>query len=277
MTTIQKIIKGLAIALAVFIIFNIVSAIASVFFAITGINWAFDTFTSNEEVISSVENTFDIEEIKNIKIKSGIEKIEIIPGNEFKVIGENVPESFSCNVENETLNITSSGKAKFFWGNDSIIKVYIPKEFVFENANLSLGVGETNIENLLVEYLDLTCGAGEIDIKYIEARKGAKINCGVGEFTIKDSKLNNLEFNAGVGENEISSVLSGKCTLKQGVGESNIILKDFDEENGKINTKKGIGELRVNGKEYSGNQTFGIGEDVIVDVFGGVGEVRIKY
>lgn len=276
MTTVQKVIKGLAIALAVFIIFSIVSAIASVFFTITGINWVIDTF-NEESSVPYVENTFDIEEIKDINIESGIENIEIIRGNEFKVVGENVPESFSCNVEDETLNIISNGKAKFVFGNDSEIKIYIPDEFVFQNASLSLGVGETKIESLVSEYLDLTCGAGEVEIKYIEARKSATISCGVGEFSIKDSKLNNLDFNAGVGENEITSVLSGECSVEQGVGESNIILKKFDEEKGKINTKKGIGELRVNGKEYSGSQTFGFGEDVIVNVEGGIGEVRIEY
>lgn len=275
MTTVQKVIKGLAIALAVFIIFSIVSAIASAFFAIEGTKWLIGSL--NEEMVPHVEETFNIEDIKNINLVSGIEEIKILTGDEFKVIGENVPKSFTCSVENETLNITSNGKTKFSFKSAAEIKIYIPKEFIFENAQISLGVGESTIESLLTENLDLTCGAGEVEIRYIEATKSATISCGVGEFTIKDSKLNDLDFNAGVGENKITSVLTGKCSIDQGVGETRISLKEFDEEKGKITTQKGIGELRVNRKQYSGSQTFGHGEDVTIDISGGIGEINIEY
>ena len=42
MSTIQKIIKALAIALAVFIIFSIVSFVSSIICGIAGINWFFN-------------------------------------------------------------------------------------------------------------------------------------------------------------------------------------------------------------------------------------------
>lgn len=280
MSTIQKIIKALAIALAVFIIFSIVSFVSSIICGIAGINWFFN-WLDNEEIsntnITSMEKNFDIEEIRNLDLSSSIENVEILSGNEFKVIAENVPESFKCEVEENTLIIDSNTSSRISINNNSSIKVYVPEGFIFNRVNLNLDVGETRIDFLKSDILELKSGAGSVDIKDIEANQKATITCGVGEFDIKNSKISNLEFNSGVGRVSITSELSGKCSIETGVGEVDVNLINFNESLSKINTEKGIGELRVNGRTYSGNQEFGLGNDTIISVKGGIGEINIEF
>lgn len=279
MSTVQKVIKALAMALAVFIIFCIISAISGVICSIAGINKLFSWF--DEETITTVtteEKTFNIEEINNLKIGSSIENVEIITGDEFRVVTQNVPESYRCEVEDGTLVIDSNvSNSKIKLNEDALIKVYVPEDFIFTNVELNLGVGETRISYLKTDTLELNCGAGEVDVKYIEANESANISCGVGEFDIENSKLSNLEFNAGVGEVSITSELKGECNIETGIGEIEITLRNFDENLGKIITEKGLGELKVNRRDYSENQEFGVGNDTIINIKGGVGEIDIEY
>ncbi len=279
MSTVQKIIKALAIALAVFIIFSIVSAISGVLIGVAGINFAFDWISDNSsENFITVEDKFNIEEIENIELNSSVEDIEILQGEEFKVVAQNVPDSYTCELNENTLVINSrNDKNKFKIKKDSSVKVYVPDEFKFKKGILKLGVGETRIESLMTDVLDIECGAGEVNIQYIEANERADINCGVGEFNIENSKLSNVDFSSGVGEVNITSEFKGKSSIEAGVGEVNINLKKFDEDFGKITISKGIGELCVNGKDYSGNQTFGNGNDMTLEIEGGIGEIDINY
>lgn len=133
MSTVQKIIKGLAIALAVFIIFSIVSAISGVLIGIAGINFAFDWISdSSTKNVITVEDKFNVEEIENIELNSSIENIEIFQGDEFKVEAKNVPETYTCELKNNTLVINSRQvNTKFKINKDSKITIYIPEDFKF--------------------------------------------------------------------------------------------------------------------------------------------------
>ena len=89
MSTLQKIVKGFAIALAIAIIFGIISIISSIIIGISGINYLFE-FIGNEENVQIIENTFDKNEVKNLYLDSDIGDIDIVVGNELKVIAKNV-------------------------------------------------------------------------------------------------------------------------------------------------------------------------------------------
>ena len=76
MSTLQKIVKGFAIALAIAIIFGIISIISSIIIGISGINYLFE-FIGNEENVQIIENTFDKNEVKNLYLDSDIGDIDI--------------------------------------------------------------------------------------------------------------------------------------------------------------------------------------------------------
>ena len=76
MTSSQKVIKGLAIALAVFIIIGVINLI---FFIIGGFNYI---FVNNEDVTYSTHNIYDV---SNLNINVSYSKINIIDSDEFKL------------------------------------------------------------------------------------------------------------------------------------------------------------------------------------------------
>lgn len=279
MTTMYKIVKGCAIALAALIILSIASAICSAIIAMAGIDYVSDFFTFEDENTISKEDVIDIENVQNLNVDSGIGEFAIEPSDEFKVVAQNVSGKYECKVENGTLKIVNKTKGKINFNDNNVPKVtiYVPESFYFYCVNLDLGAGETNISSLKADKIDIDCGAGELNIDYIEARENISIDGGVGEFTIRDSILNDLDFEAGVGESNITSKLTGKCEIDTGVGQTIINLVDFDEDNGRITTNKGIGEIRVNGKSAKSEDSFGNGNENIIKISGGVGEIRIEY
>ena len=104
MTTLQKIIKAIAIALAIMIIFGIISVVFSIILSIAGVNYIFD-FISKENV-QIVENSYNKEDVISLNVDTNIANIDILVGDEFKVIGENVSENFESKLENGILTIS---------------------------------------------------------------------------------------------------------------------------------------------------------------------------
>lgn len=279
MTTMYKVVKACAIALSALIILSIASAICSAIVAMAGIDYISDFFEADNGERKFQEDTIDIETVQNLNVESGIVEFVIETSEEFKVVAENVSKNYSCKVENGTLKVIDKTKnvLKFNDKNTPKITVYIPESFYFDTVNLDLGVGETNISSLKADRIDIDCGAGELNVDYLEAREKISIDGGVGEFTIKDSVMNDLDFDAGVGESNITAKLTGKCEIDTGVGQTIIKLIDFDESKGKITTNKGIGEIRVNGRSAKSEDSFGNGNEDIIKISGGVGEIKLEY
>lgn len=279
MTTMYKVVKACAIALSALIIISIASAICSAIIAMAGIDYISDFFAGDDKSRISKEDVIDIEKVSNLNVDSGIGEFVIESSDEFKVVAQNVSEKYECKVENGTLKIVDKTKANFKFNDNNApkITIYVPESFYFNTVNLDLGVGETRISSLKAEKIDIDCGAGELNIEYIEAREKISIDGGVGEFTIKDSVMNDLDFDAGVGESNITSKLTGKCEIDTGVGQTRINLIDFDESNGKITVSKGLGEIRVNGKSAKTEDSFGNGNENIIKISGGVGEIKVEY
>ena len=277
MSTLQKVIKGVAIALAIAIIFGIISIVASVIIGISGINYFFD-FIKTEENVQIVENVFNKEDIKNLYLDSDIGDIDVVVGNEFKVVAQNVSESFNCTLEGDTLNIIENKEGiSNFKGNNTKITLYIPNDVVFNTVNLDLNVGDNNIQSLRTNKLNLNSGTGQIDIGYLEVLENAIITSGVGELDIENSDINNLELEAGIGECDIRGTLKGNTTIKADVGSINIRLNSFNNTTDKIIVEKGIGEIEVNERKYSGNQEFGNGDENIINIEGSIGDIDREY
>lgn len=276
MNTFQKIIKALAIALAVFIIFIVASVIFSIITTISKITFLADIITIDESEVISFSETYDIEQVTSLDVESSIAKLEIYEADKIAVEATDVTKKFSATVENgkllikekATTNISINGQV------NPTIKVYIPEGFVFESVDIESGVGDTYIESLEANIVEISTGVGNLEAEYIDAKTKIDIEAGVGRLNIRNSILNNLSFEAGVGEYNITTYLTGNSKLECGVGNGTLTLNDFSQDMSKIRVQKGIGDININGQNYSNNQTYGNGTNII-DVEGGVGNVSI--
>ena len=157
MNVVQKIIKYLAIALAIFIIINIVSVVLSVLYGLSWISGAtkdVEIIESQEEIYSTIGNT----DITTLKIELSASKLEIKNGEMLRVETNNL--NVKCNQEGSQLIIKDKTKNWFSKRSDeSQIILYMPANMLWDSVKIDSGAGELNIEELATRNFDFDMGA----------------------------------------------------------------------------------------------------------------------
>lgn len=272
MSIAQKIIKYLALAFAIFLIVTIFSGI------LTGIYTMSNILGLKKESTESITeiSTLELEEIDDyayldIEIKYSNFKIKL--GEKFEVQTNN--DNIEVNQKNDKLKITEK-QSNWFWrnSNEEELIVYIPENIEFEKVNIETGAGRVNIEEIKAEKLKLNLGAGETIINNIVS-DNVDIDGGVGKFTIENGTINNLDFDLGIGETTINAKITGNNKIDTGIGSLKLNI-DGNIEDYKFKVEKGIGNIKLNGKQVSNNEIIGNGENVI-DIDGGIGEIIINF
>ena len=267
MTVLQKVVKYLALALAIFLITTIISSIVVVILSISnflGIRVKEDT-KDIKELVCNYDN------IRNLNISLGYSNLYIKESDKFFI--QTNSADISCNSKNGTLNIKEN-KNWFFINKSKTLVIHIPSESNFNNITIDTGAGNVNIETLLTNFLNLDLGAGATKIDNISSNK-AFISTGAGKLTISKGTINDLKFNMGVGEVSITSKLTGNNSIEAGVGSLKLNLLGNTNDY-KVKIEKGIGKTVIDSKNVSDNEIIGTGIN-IVDIEGGVGQIDVNY
>lgn len=267
MTSAQRVIKGLAIALATFIIFLIASSILGVLNIFFGV---FNTFEM-EGNTNYKESTFKVQHhVKNLDIDLGSTDLEIVRGDEL-LIKSSRDKYIKITENNNSVKIRN--RNSFFWsGKNNHVKITIPENNL-DNLELDIGAGHLLIDDLDISSLDLDQGAGQVTIKNSNFLK-TDIDGGAGRIEIENCTLNNLKLDTGVGSTVINnSSILGVSDISTGVGSLSISLNEKRDDY-KIIADKGLGELKVDGENFDGE--IGTGQNQI-KIDGGVGSIRIDF
>ena len=274
MTTVQKVIKYLATAFAVFLIITIISAILSGVYALLSalglIHTNKDIVTENLKVISR-----EVKVVTTLKIDLAYTNLDIKTGDDFKAETNNSKITFEEN--NGSVKIKEENRN---WLNNnnmsSNLIIYIPEDMIaIDETKIQTGAGKINIEKLNTQSLYLELGAGDVYIENVIATGETKIDGGVGKTELKSCEINNLKANLGMGEFTFSGKLTGKNKIDSGVGAINIDLID-NKNNYKIDVSKGLGNVTLDGQKLETDRVYGIGENYL-DIDGGIGEIKIDF
>lgn len=274
MTTIQKIIKYIALVFAGFLIITIISAILNggynLLQALGLIHTNSGTVTEELNVISG-----ELEEISTLKIDLSFTNLYIKAGEKFKVETNNS----TINFTDDSGNVKIKEKNKGWLNNknlESNLIIYIPDNMVdLDQVEIDTGAGKIHIEKLNAKELNFKLGAGDVYIENLTADKEANIDGGVGKTEIRSSQINNLNVDLGMGEFIFDGKVTGKSEVNSGVGAINIDLID-NKENYSINVSKGIGNVTIDGENIEKDQLYGKGENYL-DINGGIGEINVKF
>lgn len=270
MTSTQRVIKYLAIALAVMIIFSIASGAMGAVTVLTGL---FSSETVDlQQTGDFLEGSIGAE-VTSIDIEVNSVSVWIKKGDSFKFETNN--ESIKSKITKEKLSITQKS-VNFFDsdGNNSLI-IYIPEDVVLEKLTLSSAAGNVRAEGITADKMNIDLAAGELKMTDCKATKSTDIDTGMGKTEITDCRLSNLDMDLGMGKLTMVSYLTGKSEIDCGIGQADITLKG-KVENYKIKADKGIGVLTVDGNSIADEGTFGDGENVI-DIDAGIGNVKIDF
>lgn len=272
MTSLQKVIKYLAIAFAIFLIVSIISTITAAVFALSGIlglKQDIEQSINSEMVATNLENTG----VETLDIEIAFTNLTIKTGETLKIETDN--NNINYKQENQKLEIKEKNNKWFVNYVEKELILYLPENIKFEKVKISTGAGKIDIEALNTDNLYFELGAGETQIQNLNVSKECEIDSGAGKLSILNGTINDLDLDMGVGEVNLTSSLTGKNEINAGVGNLNIDLQG-EKESYKIQADKGIGSVKIDGKEIYDGETFGDGANHI-EVDGGVGNIKIDF
>lgn len=267
MNNAQKVIKYVAIAVAIFLTVTIISSILTGVLAIFGISSIIEIANNNVETMDYTKEYVNIYSIE-MDVAAVELEIEKTDANTLKIEGTAIPVDYKFEEDEGVLKIKNKKVSK-----DSKLVIYVPNNL--SKLDIDIGAGKIQMENLQVQELSLDTGAAVANITNIIATSSTKIDAGVGDISIKNSDISNLDLDAGIGNVEYNGYLRDTNTLNCGVGNIDIALEGTDTLY-KIIAEKSVGEIKVNGTKLSGNQTIGEGSNTL-KISGGIGSINVTY
>ena len=274
MTEAQRIIKYLAIALAVFLTVAIIGGILSAVGVLGGIFLGGDR--AETDATGDMKTYAVSSGISRLQIRINAADLTIKEGSTFSVESNlknlTVEEKNGCLTLKDLTTIKLSGSHTY---KGAVLTIYVPAGTVFDSITLETGAGRVNAGELLAETVDIELGAGDAWIDTLVASKSADLEGGAGRITISGGALHDLDLDMGVGQLNLTAALSGECQLELGVGESNITLLGSRADYA-LDIEKGIGEVRVDGKPVSDFGSSGNGT-AEVEIHGGIGAIYVEF
>lgn len=265
MTGWKKAVKYVAMALAILMTVGIISGIVGTVASVS--------FLLGVDAEVGEMKTYEVkDDITSLDVELGGASLTIKLGDSFSV--ESDINSISVRDAGKTLSVKQKGVQWSVKKAVGTVVITLPSDTFFNNASISMGAGNLEIEDLSAERVDLDFGAGEVTIKKLIATEGADIDGGAGKITIENGEIRKLDIDMGVGEFNLRARLEGRNTFDMGVGEANLTLLD-SEDKYSFDIDKGIGEIRIDG-DTVGSGRRGNGE-IDIEIDGGVGAINIKF
>ncbi len=274
MTTLQKVIKYLALAFAIFLTVSIVGGILS------AVGLLGSLFSDDDaewgDVIGETKNYTVSSEISDLNIQINAADFYIKEGNSFSI--ESNLKNLEVDEKNGCLTLKDLTKIKLNGSNayeNAVLTIWVPVGTVFDNVNIKTGAGRFTVDSLSAATIGFELGAGDVTISKLIAEKSANIEGGAGRITISDGAIKNLDLEMGLGQLNLTAALTGDCNLDSGVGEMNVTLLGSKDDY-ELDIEKGIGNITVDGKNVTDYGSSGNGANE-VDIHGGVGAINVRF
>lgn len=268
MSTVQKLIKYLALAFAICLIVSIFSGILGAVGFITNLNVGGKSSDAVAENVTAYPVDGDVTELQ---IVINAAKLTVKQGDAFCV--ESNLKHISVTNDSGILRIRENNSVQL--RADAVVTLTVPAGTVFAKAEITTGAGKVDMDVLSADVLDLELGAGSAQIGTLNAAKESQIEGGTGRIVIENGALHDLDMEMGVGRMELTSALTGRCSLDLGVGETKLTLLGAKEDY-TVYAEKGLGNCTVDGVSVSDETTVGNGPNA-VDIEGGVGAVKVNF
>lgn len=276
MTTAQKVIKYLALSFAIFLIVTIISGILGALYALSGVlGLQKEDKTIKDETIKGEMSMINFEnsDVATLDIDVAFTNLIIKKGD--ILIAETNNKDINCKQNNQNLQIKEKQHSLFSGNDKGDLVVYIPENLEFEKVKINAGAGKIQIENINTENLYLELGAGETTIEKLNVTDDCKIESGAGKVSILSGNINELNLDMGVGKFEVTSAITGNSKINAGIGNLELNIQG-DKENYTIKADKGIGSIKIDGKEVADDVTYGNGENTI-KIDGGIGSINVDF
>lgn len=265
MTTLQKVIKYLAMAFAIFLAVSIIGGIL-------GAVGLFGGFFGGDSVAEDMKTYAISSDIQSLDVTINAADFKIVQGDHFSV--ESNLKHLTVEDKNGVLTVKETKKFGTTY-QGAVLTLYVPADTVFDKATITTGAGRLTADCLSADTVNLELGAGEVTIDTLIATTAIDMEGGAGKITVSGGALHNLDLEMGVGQLNLTSVLTGDSDFELGVGESNITVIGSKDDY-KLDVEKGIGNITVDGASVSNLNGQGNGSNRI-EVHGGIGAIHLNF
>lgn len=271
MNTAQRLIKWLAVAFAVLLVWGVVTAIAGGGMLMSYIwgDWHDDEPGS---VAVDVDETVTFDEIDSLQIEVKATSLVVKQGEKFQLLARDGAE-VTTRRNGRTLKIEERNVNFWGWNEHREIILVLPEDAAeLTSFRLEAGAGRIEVRDVATKQLDVKFGAGRGELNGVVASERAKINSGAGHLVVRESELHNLEFEMGAGKVALGAKLVGQNEIDAGVGklELQLIGPAADYQ---LRVETGLGAFRLNGEKI-GEGYYGDGGN-LVKIDGGVGSIDV--
>ena len=265
MTTFQKTVKYIAMALAIFLSISIISGILDVLAIFTRVY-------ESDAVTDEITKYSVASEITDLKVNIKAADFTIKRGDTFTV--ESYLKNLKISEKNGTLGLKEKKKASVLY-NGAVLTLYVPESVKFNKAEITTGAGKFTVDGISTKNLMLSLGAGDVELNSLNSTSFADIDGGAGRITIKNSSFSDLDLDMGVGQLNFTASVFGDGKFNLGVGEANLSFIG-NEEDYSTDIDKGIGNISVNNRNITEYETHG-GKLGNIEIDGGVGTVNVNF
>ncbi len=268
MTTVQRIIKYCALALAAVICVGIIGSAVALLSGMSGL------FVDDKDRGTGEMKTYAVtEDVKSLAVEINAARLEIKAGDRFEVQSDS--KYITIDEKDGELSIREKSHRVRINSESYRVIITVPESFVFEKADIESGAGVVTIDALNSDRLYLDLGAGEVKIGYLSSKSKVKINGGAGKMTVDSGDLNNLDFDMGVGEVNLKSRIDGDSKIDCGIGTLNLTLTGKADDY-RIEYENGIGSISIDGEKMQSDGVYGSG-DSRLSIDGGIGAMNIRF
>ena len=268
MTEFQKVIKYIALALAVLLAASIIGGIVSGIGALIVIFEGPDS----DDIPNDIETTPLSISLTRVDMELSATSLMVEHGDEFSLQTNNKDLRIEYNHgilkvrEKQKIGVHHTGL---------VLILTMPTDHILTSFELDMGAGAVDIGYLTADKVDMSLGAGEVTIHNLNARKSADIDGGAGKITIRSGLIRDLDLDMGVGELDLNILPTGQCDMDMGVGNSRITIP-LHPDNYTVKISRGLGSITLDG-QLVGNGTYGIKGGHVIDISGGIGNIDIGF
>ena len=161
-------------------------------------------------------------------------------------------EKLQAYVSGETLYVKSTRSGKLSGGEikNAVILLYVPEETYLKEADIQVGAGLLELEELNAKKLHIELGAGEI-VYHNCVGDELEINVGAGDLNIENMSVSGLECKAGMGNITLAGELTGNAKVECSMGNITMNLAG-EEADFNYKLESSLGNIRLNGEELKG-------------------------
>ncbi|HKM33937.1 MAG TPA: DUF4097 family beta strand repeat-containing protein [Lachnospiraceae bacterium] len=233
---------------------------------------------------AAYETSYNASDISKLKMELGGCKvvIEVSPDADYHVIANKI-SSFQTYVSDGTLFVRGLKTGK--WVNWDVstgmtVTVQIPQYTRFTSADLALGAGIFEIEDLSADDCEVEIGAGQISVGTLQVST-LKCQIGAGRMLIYDAETTgDTQLEVGAGELVFKGSIPGDLKAQCGMGNMQITVVDSTEDDHNYKMECMAGNLSAGSNTVIGlavDHDIDNGSDSTYDLTCAMGNLEIEF